>query len=170
MFRLDIEKLNWINDDGADDPRDLCAHASVKITFGENSLTAAQITASAGAIFLLRSLFEDHIPETGDTAMMLPCCGNGIYEDENNPDRAVIITCPFGFDFSVIHDSGCIRISSSDLGEINISTDEYTREVFAFADQVMAFYDRSAPKIFNNSADEKGYHAMMREWKKLRNS
>lgn len=173
MFRLDIEKSSWINDDGADDPHDLCAHAIVKVSIGENCLTTDQITSSAGAIFLLRSITEDHIagnPESKNTDMILPCCGNSIYEDKNDPDRAVIITCPFGFDFSVIHENGNVKISCDDCGEVTVTADEYRREIYAFADAVMAFYEASAPKKFENSESEKGFLAMMREWKKLRNA
>jgi len=173
MFRLEVSKLNWINDNGADDPCDLCAHGNVIITIGEKSLTAQQITASAGAIFLLRSITEDHIALPSDSreaVRILPCCGNGIYEDENDPDRAVIITCPFGFDFSVIHEDGNVKISCDDCGEVTVTIDDYRREVYAFADAVMAFYEASAPKKFENPEYEKGYLAMMREWNKLRNA
>ncbi|MBR4000350.1 MAG: hypothetical protein IKI93_18630, partial [Clostridia bacterium] len=86
------------------------------------------------------------------------------------PDRAVIITCPFGFDFSVIHEGDIVRISAENCGEVTVTIDEYRSEVYAFADRVMAFYRESAPKQFDNSASEKGFTAMMREWNRLRNA
>ena len=172
MFKLEIQKLNWIKDDGADDPCDLCAHGTVCITIGEKCLTTEQVTVSAGAIFLLRSLTENHIAKAtgaGDAERILPCCANELFENEKNPDRVVIITCPFGFDFSVIHENGYVKIIEDTCGELLISIDEYRNEVYKFADQVEKFHSESAPKQFNNPESEKGYQAMFREWKKLRN-
>lgn len=173
MFKLEIRKLNWIKDDGADDPNDLCAHGIVCVTIGDRQLKEAKLCMSAGAIFLLRSLTDDHIEQSTadpDAVRILPCCGNGLFEDENDPNRVFIVTCPFGVDFSVIHDGGNVKIISDFCGEAVISINEYRREVYTFADEVEKFYNESAPKAAHDQYTQKGYEAMWREWKKLRYS
>lgn len=71
MFKIEVSNLLWIND-SEDDPEDLCLHGYVVATIGTEKFKY-HATVSATALYLLKSLTEDHIIFMDN--QMLPCCG-----------------------------------------------------------------------------------------------
>lgn len=59
VFKIDADRLYWIN--GADDdPDDLCLHGHAVAYIGKHKLEY-DATVSAAALYLLKSLTENHI-------------------------------------------------------------------------------------------------------------
>ena len=79
MFRIDVTDFTWIKGP-EDDPKDLCLHGKVTAHIGDEVLED-QGTVSASAIYLLRSLTEDH--QTGNENQMIPCCGHFMVANED---------------------------------------------------------------------------------------
>lgn len=68
-FQIDATKFYWINEE-ADDPEDLCLHGHVVVSIGDLKLED-DCTVSATALYLLKSLTEDHMAGGGDSAACL---------------------------------------------------------------------------------------------------
>lgn len=63
IFKIKADKFEWIGG-AADDPQDLCLHGHVTVQFGDTTLEDTG-TVSATALYLLKTLTEDIIEETG---------------------------------------------------------------------------------------------------------
>ena len=88
IFKIDVEDLGWIN--GVDDdPNDLCLHGHAVVYIGERRLEY-DATVSATALYLLKSLTEDHI--INEDIQILPCCGF-FYIPDKSLDNVVISGC-----------------------------------------------------------------------------
>jgi hypothetical protein len=77
MITLVPTRLHWIKDDGTDDPCDLCAHSPVQFEIDGNTLVAAEdgdATVGAAAIYLLRTLEQDHTDDNPVGDHLFPCC------------------------------------------------------------------------------------------------
>lgn len=70
-FSIDSENFEWING-SKDDPEDLCLHGKAVAYIGKVKLEY-NATVSATALYLLKTLTENHIINTDN--QMLPCCG-----------------------------------------------------------------------------------------------
>jgi hypothetical protein len=107
MVVLRPVSLRWING-AADDPADLCAHGDVEFRINGDKLiepTDRDLTVSAAALYLLRTLSVPHSRETPVGDHLFPCCGFSMYDVEGEPD-VVICGCPSGEDFEVLHQAG----------------------------------------------------------------
>ena len=167
MFKLSVDNLSWIDGD-PDNPDDLCAHGHAVAYIGDE-IFEYDATVSAGALYMLKSLSEDHIIHEDN--QMLPCCGFAVYARRSEPDTVDICGCPNGIDWSVIHDGDMVRLITETGKETKLPIEEYRAAVFAFADTVEAFYRRSAPRIVpENETDREGYAAFWREWRRRRGS
>ena len=93
MFQIDVTELEWIKGP-EDDPEDLCLHGKVTARIGDEVLEDHG-TVSASALYLLRSLTEDH--ETGQENQMIPCCGHFLVANEDLTE-VWISGCPYGTD------------------------------------------------------------------------
>ena len=58
MFEISIDNICWLSGE-KDDPNDLCAHGNVKVKIGDESFEY-YCTVSAAAVYLLKSIKEDH--------------------------------------------------------------------------------------------------------------
>src|SRR6516165_5995980 len=100
--------LRWIQG-AADDPKDLCAHGDVEFRIGDDVLldptTGKDLTVSAAALYLLRTLSVPHTKDAPVGDQLFPCCGFNMYEVAELED-VVIYGCPNGEDFEVFHDVG----------------------------------------------------------------
>lgn len=164
IFKMEAENLGWIN--GAkDDPSDLCLHGHAVALIGDCRL-AYDATVSATALYLLKSLTEDHI--IYEDNQMLPCCGF-FYIPNQSLDNVVISGCPNGIDWTVKHENNCIVLILEDGTEERVSGKEYRDEVFRFADKIEAFYQQCRPKILPEDDFERdGYLAFWNEWHRRR--
>lgn len=165
MFQIDVTGLSWI-DGRQDDPEDLCAHGHAVAQIGDETF-AYDATVSATALYLLKSLSEDHW--MGEGEQFLPCCGFSIYARDDTLSAVDIIGCPNGVDWSVVHDGGLVRLVTPSGRETLVSRDEYQKTVYAFADKVEAFYQSCGPKVLpGDKLDREGYLAFWNEWHRLR--
>jgi hypothetical protein len=72
-------------------------------------------------------------------------------------------------DWSVLHEDGHIRLVSPTDCETLISFEEYRTAVYAYADEIQAFYENSREKVFRDEEDREAYAAFWREWRDIRN-
>ena len=159
MFSIQVKNLHWI-DTTADDPKDKCLHGDVSVQIGDECFGMEDATVSATAFYLLRSLTRDHIMYSMGI-QLLPCCGFDMYFWQG---ELVIIGCPNGIDWSVIHENGQIKLITDSEQETVVPLETYKQAVFAFADEIEAFYQNSQTKVFNDEEDRCVYHAFWDEW------
>lgn len=164
-FHIDAKHLAWI-DGAADAPEDLCLHGEAIAVIGGETFTYADCTVSATALYLLKTLTEDHL--IGEDNQMLPCCGHELYANADLSEVS-ICGCPNGIDWSVVHEGDTVRLITASGQETVVPMAEYTSEVYRFADKVEAFYQSCLPKIVAEGAWERdGYTAFWREWHRRR--
>ncbi len=95
-FQIDTTELYCI-DGSMDDPDDLCLHGHAIAYIGEEKLEY-DCTVSATALYLLKTLTEDHIIHEDN--QMLPCCGH-FYIPDAKLENVIISGCNNGIDWTV---------------------------------------------------------------------
>ena len=171
MITLEPTRLHWIKDDGVDDPLDLCAHSPVQFQVGGRTLVDpahGDVTVSAAAIYLMRSLERDHTSEKPVGERLFPCCGNALYD--TGDDDVLICGCPNGSDIFVHHHrDGSIRLTTTSGESFTVLDSEWRDAVKAFSQRVRQFYESSRPKTPTES-ESAGFARMMAEWdRRLKN-
>lgn len=164
-FLIDTTKLYWI-DDSADNPEDLCLHGHAIAYIGEEKLEY-DCTVSATALYLLKTLTEDHIIHEDN--QMLPCCGH-FYVPDAKLENVIISGCNYGIDWTVKHNGTDVVLTLENGKEEIIPLEEYTQEVYQFVDKIEEFYKLCSPKkIPEDSFSRDGYIAFWNEWHRRRN-
>jgi hypothetical protein len=164
--------LRWIQG-AVDDPKDLCAHGDVEFRIGDDVLldptTGKDLTVSAAALYLLRTLSVPHTKDAPVGDQLFPCCGFNMYEVAELED-VVICGCPNGEDFEVFHDVGGagVIVRAADGREWRVGWPEWRAAVFGFADKVAAFYAACSPKEPYEEEDAKGFRKFIAEWGRRR--
>jgi hypothetical protein len=153
MITLVPIRLHWIKDDGADDPRDLCAHSPVRLQIDGDTLVDPEDgdeTIIAAAIYLLRTLERDHTKENPVGDQLFPCCGHAMFD--TGDDDVLICGCPNGSDVFVTRDDvGTIRLTSVAGKPYVVSANDWRQAIHEFSDVVRDFYDHPLPKTPKNS-------------------
>ncbi len=144
MFHIRSPRFHWI-DDKPDDGRDLCLHAEATAEIGERVLFFEQANVSSTALYLLKTLTEDHLIDTGN--QMLPCCGHMWVPSEQDPESVEIIGCNCGIDWSVEHEDDTVRLTLEDGYTVTLSLSDYAAEVCAYADAVDRAYHAAPPRV-----------------------
>ena len=162
-FKIDVTDLKWIGEI-TDDPRDLCLHGKVTAQIGKEVIENHG-TVSATALYLLRSLTEDH--NTGEDNQMIPCCGHFMIANEDMT-HVDIVGYPFGTDWKVEQIPEGVKITTESGTQTHIAMDDYRREVYRFVDQIEDHYNRSKPKQPYDDFERKGYWAFWNEWHRRR--
>jgi len=142
-FELRIIELHWITG-SSDDPDDLCLHGKVFVRIGDEIVDDGKSddwTVSAGAYRMLESVYSDHIENSGE--QFLPCCGHSMYI---GIDRLLFIDCPSGLDWSITHKGDTVTLTRKAKTQITMPLLDYKDIVFAFADEIKAFYEKCSPK------------------------
>ena len=166
-FSITATNLEWIKGK-KDDSEDLCLHGHAIAKIG-NEILEYDATVSATALYLLKSITEDHIIDKEN--QMLPCCGFAMYLKDDGSGDVFICGCPNGIDWSVIHENGNIKLITESGKETIISLEEYKKEVFKFADSIENFYNICTKKIMPADEQERNaYIAFWNEWHRRRNS
>ena len=164
-FTIEATNLHWIKGD-ADDPWDYCLHGNSAAKIGDRTLEFDECAVTATALYLLKSLTEDHIIFK-ESVQMLPCCGHFIIP--NDDLSAVTISgCNSGVDWSVIHRGDNVKMILEDGYEVEVPLDEYKEEVFRFADKIEAFYFSCSFKVFRDKWSKDVYTAFWNEWRRRR--
>lgn len=169
MILLQPTRLHWIKDAG-DDPYDLCAHSPVDFRIGDEVLVRPEDgdwTVSAAALRLLRTLERDHTPKAS-SCQLFPCCGHAMYQQPGELE-VLILDCDIGADFEVLHAGGDVQIKDATGRCLAVTSDQWQRAVFGFADAGQEFYEASAPKQPCSPEDEQAYPLFWQEWKHRRN-
>lgn len=158
-------ELSWLGDQ-PDDGHDQCAHGRVLLSVGDQRLVGAEdgeLTLSAAALYLLRTLETDRIPGDGlaDENQLFPCCGHSIYEADSG---IVIMGCPNGVDMSVITADGIVTVRR-DERIATISSSAWRQAVLGFAEQVETFYSHSVPRTpIEDQLEAAGWRLFWQEW------
>lgn len=162
-FTIRGENYHWLNETGEkpDNAADLCLHGSVTVTIGDTTLTGVG-TVSAAALYLLKSITEDHIPGTDN--QMVPCCGHFFCPDEAE-ENVTIIGCHTGLDWTITHDGDRVLLTLPDCAPVPVAKREYIAEVLRFTDTVERYYIYSSDKkLPEDPFTRKGYKVFWREW------
>ena len=165
-FKINATNLHWM-DDLVNDPDDLCLHGNAVAIIGNRKLKYDECTVSATALYLLKTLTEDHV--SGKDNQMLPCCGHTLIANDDLT-KVVISGCPNGIDWSVIHTGDSVRLILDDGYENNVPIAQYREEVFRFADLIEDYYRFCPSKIIpKDKFDRNGYETFWNEWHRRRN-
>lgn len=157
LFTIDATDLAWL--EGCEET-DLCLHGNATATIGERTLTY-DCTVSSTALYLLKSLTEDHA--LGEDNQLLPCCGHFLIPDEKG-ENVCIIGCDNGEDWIIRHIEGAVELILEDGYTVTVPMDEYRREVLAFVQKIEDFYTAHPRKLPKDKFDLDGYTAFWREW------
>lgn len=165
-FQIDAAGLTWLGG-MPDDPQDLRLHGCVTAVIGEQTFTCGA-TVSAAALYLLKSLTEEH--RSGEGLQMLPCCGFSLYADDAR-ENVTIIGCKNGIDWTVLHEGDAVRLIPDGGEETVVPLREYRAEVERFADKIEAFYLSCTPKALPEDVLARvGYVTFWKEWRRRRNA
>ena len=164
-FSIYADNLTWINDN-KDDPEDLCLHGHAVVIIGNHKLEY-EATVSSTALYLLKTLTEDHI--IFEDNQMLPCCGHFMIPNEEL-DTVTILGCPNGIDWSVIHNKDdSVTLELEDGTKEIVTITDYEKQVYHFADVIENFYLSCSPKVMPKDPFEKNaYIAFWNEWHRRR--
>ena len=164
VFEIDATDLRWL--EGVSENEDLCLHGNAVAKISDEIFEYDNATVSATALYLLKSLTEDHIQ---NSVQMLPCCGFNIYASDDMCS-CVIVGCPDGIDWSVIHiGDDIIKLVTKSGKETLITLDEYRKTVYSFADKIETYYKKSVRKrLPDDAVNRDGYIAFWNEWHRHR--
>lgn len=163
--------MRWIteNDESA---ADICVHGDVEFEVNGEVLVepakAENLTVSAAALYLMRTLTASHTREAPLCELLFPCCGRAMWDIEGQCD--VLITgCGSGEDFEIRHqqDGSGVVIRAHDGREWSVGTEEWQVAVMAFADSVAEFYSRH-PRRKPSTEDKPGFAKFLSEWERRR--
>jgi hypothetical protein len=153
-----------------DDPTDQCSHGNVEFTIDSIPFVTGEdgedITVSAAALFLLRTLTHDHTAATpvAEDAQLFPHCGfTALAVSGRFP--VLVVGCNVGVDLDVVHTDGLVTIRSRDGKEATVTEAEWRVAVLGFVDEVQTFYDASPPREpFDDATADEGWTAFWQEW------
>ena len=157
LFTIDATDLSWL--DGCDDT-DLCLHGNATATIGERTLEY-DCTVSATALYLLKSLTEDHI--LNEDNQMLPCCGFFLIPDKRG-ENVTISGCNNGEDWTIRHIPGAVELILEDGYTVTVPMEEYRQEVLAFVQKIEDFYTVHPRILPKDEWDRNAYLTFWREW------
>jgi hypothetical protein len=170
MVLLRPVNLRWIQE-AVDDAKDLCAHGDVEFRIRDDVLldgNGQNLTVSAAALYLLRTLSVPHTKASPVGDHLFPCCGFAMWDIPGQADVA-ICGCPNGEDFEVLHEvrgTGVI-VQGADGREWHVNWPEWRATVFDFADRVSLFYAACSPKQ-PSAEDAAGFMKFRAEWERRR--
>jgi hypothetical protein len=158
-----------------DDPTDQCAHGDVVFTIDSipfvTGTDAEDVTVSAAALFLLRTLTYDHTRAHPVAAgsQLFPHCGFTAHPTTGERFSVHVYGCNVGVNPDVTHSAGMVAIRREDGNEATVTEIEWRDAVVAFVDTVQAFYDTSPPRQpFNDEFEDAGWLAFWEEWRERR--
>jgi hypothetical protein len=167
-LEIEITRQGWVDPELDEDPADLCSHGEIRLEIGGEVIAPGpddgDYTISTSALALLRTLETDHSPEQPVADRLILHCG-----------MIHMLTCPIGIDWRVEHLGGRVRLSDvrryestdgepcSYAIEVELSDDEYRREIVAFAEKAKEPFANSE-KTPADEYDEQVYREFWREY------
>ncbi len=167
MIELKVQDFQWVKG-SEDDPQDQCAHGRVQLKINNTEFVKPEDgiwTVSASALYLLRTLSENHTVENpvSEGNFLFPCCGFNVWL-RGIRFKVLCMGCPNGVDVEVLHHDDMILIRSS-TGSERVPKSEWASAVLGFVDSVRDFYRASLPKItIDDEFDRQGWAAFWQEW------
>jgi hypothetical protein len=168
MLTLRATSINWLNGSPLS-AGDLCAHGKVELRVDDATLVAPgqdDITLSAAALYLLRTLKDDHTPEdrVAEANLLFPCCGHAVFKN-NGRYGVVCVGCPNGVDVYVRHDDNRVILQRAGQdAQHTVSLQEWRRAVLSFVVQVEQFYETNERSEPSTAEDEEGWRLFWQEW------
>lgn len=166
MLTLSLIEAHWL--DAPEPLDDQCAHGTVLLSVDGQDLVTSQhgeITVSAAALNLLRTLEHDHTLESpvSEGGQLFPCCGFNVWiAGERFP--VLVVGCPTGVDIQVIHTPSGV-VLRGEGPESLVAEQAWRRAVVSFAESVLAFYAGQAPRNpIADAADRKCWQAFWQEY------
>lgn len=167
MVTLTLLDAHWL--DAPEPLDDQCAHGTVDLSVCDQQLVSpedGEITVSAAALNLLRTLDNDHTPElpVSEGGQLFPCCGFNVWlAGERFP--VLVMGCPTGVDIQVLHSSAGVTIRGK-ATEVTVPEHDWRSAVVSFARSVLAFYEHEPPRNpIEDRNDREGWHAFWQEYK-----
>jgi hypothetical protein len=163
IVRLQCIDFQWITG-SKDDPEDQCAHGFVQFEINHTKFVRPEDgtwTVSASALYLLRTLSEDHtiINPVSEGNFLFPCCGFNVWVTKESRFKVECLGCSNGIDVEIIHRGDNILFRSS-AGSEYLSKSEWQSAVVGFVDDVQNFYQLSSPKVrIRDKTDREGWAA-----------
>lgn len=167
MIELVVQDFQWVKGP-EDDPEDQCAHGRVFFKVNDMQFVKPEDgvwTVSASALYLLRTLTENHTAENSvaEGNLLFPCCGFVVWPIVDR-FTVVCLGCPNGIDLEIVHQGDMISITSSKGSEI-IQKSDWISAVLDFTDSVREFYQSSLPKAdIVDAFENQGWAAFWQEW------
>jgi hypothetical protein len=164
--------LRWVGG-AADDPHDHCAHGEVVFSVGGDLLLGPgqhkDLTVSAAALYLLRTLSRPHTRAAPVGDHLFPCCGFAL-SDLPGEEDVVLCGCPGGEDFEVLHEVSGVGavIRTPDGRAWRVPWTAWRSAVFAFADEVSDFYACCSPKVPADDEEARALRKFAAEWGRRR--
>ena len=168
MIQLDLHDLSWIND-AVDDPNDFCAHGRVALTVSGViwiSPEEGKWTVSAAGLFLLRTLTDDHTPETPVAEMnqLFACCGSDAWLTSKGRYPVLCMGCDSGIDVYVRHIGNDVELHRGKHRD-RVPLVEWRRATLGFCRAVRQFYETSTPKVPRDTDEDRlGWQGFWTEW------
>lgn len=166
MLVLSLLEAHWL--DAPEPLDDQCAHGKVTLSVeGQDFVTPqdGEITVSAAALNLLRTVDHDHTRESpvSEGGQLFPCCGfNVLLTGDRFP--VLILGCPKGVDLEIVHTVNGVVLRREDR-EALVSEHTWQRAVVSFADAVLEFYEREQRRNpIQNTEDREGWQAFWQEY------
>lgn len=172
QFEIELLDIHWLEE--TPEEIDLCAHGQVKVRIGNEIIVNRREkennwTLSAMSVHLLRTVDNNHSPESLVGEHLIPCCGHHIDHIEDDTD-VHIQGCFTGINYWVQHIDPNVKLTTELKTQIVIPKKEYEIEIINFVDKVEDFYKKSKPKqMLEDNYDRTGYEMMWKEWKRRRN-
>lgn len=171
MITLQPLNMCWITESD-EHAADLCVHGDVEFRVDGEVLIepneARNLTVSAAALFLLRTLTGSHTREARLCDQLFPCCGHAMWDIDGECD-VLIQGCDCGPDFEILRQANGaeVVIRTHDGRAWPVKSEEWQVAVFAFADAVSQFYSRS-PRRKPCDVDKPGFAKFLSEWERRR--
>jgi hypothetical protein len=168
MIVLRPRELCWIPG-MEDDPTDQCAHGDVVLTIDSVPFVtgddAEDVTVSAAALFLLRTLTHNHTAAdpVAEESQLFPDCGHSAIAISGR-FPVLVFGCNVGADLEVVHSAGTVTIRAEGGKEAVVTAANWRDTVVAFVHEVQAFYDASpAREPLDDSVADEGWLAFWHE-------
>jgi len=167
MINLRVQDFQWVKGK-EDDPDDQCAHGRVLFQVNDTIFVKPADgiwTISASALYLLRTLTEDHTIENpvSESNFLFPCCGFTVWP-AGKRFNVLCMGCNTGVDIEIFHSDDMVSIKSP-VGSEKVSESEWAIAVLGFVTSVQDFYRASAFKVaIEDAYDKQGWAAFWQEW------
>ena len=160
IFHIEATDLHWL--EGCESA-DLCLHGNGVAFIGARKVEYEDCTISSTALYLLKSLTQDHIIHR-EANQFLPCCGHCIIPADDG-ENVHVCGCPNGEDWTVRHVDEAVELILEDGYTVTVPMDEYRREVLTFVQKIEDFYNTAEPReLPEDPRDQKNYALLWKEW------